>query len=196
MNTATKPLGKTEVTKALIEAGIKLFSARGIKAITIRDIAKEANVNSVFIYRHFDNKDGLVSAVVSTLFDRMESIKLEDEDSGEQMLYKSVLTIRTQPEIFRIFAHLSLENEGDFFEGIKSPYFQQMIDKIRESQKQGKLYNKIDPEVLLASSYALGLGWHIFKPMLIGLAGLDSTSKTTPKQIEQLWFDMISRSRS
>ncbi|MRI33818.1 hypothetical protein EOPP23_12560 [Endozoicomonas sp. OPT23] len=194
MNTAIKPLGKEEVKRALVEAGIKLFSERGIKAVTIRDIAKQANVNSVFIYRHFENKDGLVSAVVSSLFDRMESIQLDGEDSGEQMLYKSVLTIRTQPEVFRIFAHLSLENEGDFFEGIQSPYIQQIIEKIRQSQQEGKLYNRIDPEVLLASSYALGLGWHIFKPMLIGLAGLDSTSKTTPKQVEQLWFDMISRS--
>jgi len=61
-------------TKELIlEKALKLFSEKGIKETTIRDIAKAVGITEGAIYRHFESKD----QIVHDLFD-MHSKELYD----------------------------------------------------------------------------------------------------------------------
>jgi AcrR family transcriptional regulator len=63
----TAPKGVTlgaRNTRARIErAALELFVARGVDAATTRDIAAAAGVSEGAIYRHFDGKDELASAI-------------------------------------------------------------------------------------------------------------------------------------
>ena len=59
MSTIEKPpRGKQQVQRALIDAGMKLFSERGMKKDSVRELADEAGVNHSLLFRHFGNKDG------------------------------------------------------------------------------------------------------------------------------------------
>ena len=48
-----------------ISAAGRLFAEKGTDAVSIRDIASEANIDSSMIKYHFGNKDGLIKAVIA-----------------------------------------------------------------------------------------------------------------------------------
>jgi AcrR family transcriptional regulator len=62
------PLSKTDTPatrERIIEAAMKVFSRDGLHRATTRIIAEEAGVNEVTLFRHFQNKDGLLSEVMT-----------------------------------------------------------------------------------------------------------------------------------
>ncbi|MDZ7626835.1 MAG: TetR/AcrR family transcriptional regulator [Parvularculaceae bacterium] len=65
-------------TRARIErAALDLFVARGVDAATTRDIAAAAGVSEGAIYRHFDGKDELASAIFLEIHGRLASLVRE-----------------------------------------------------------------------------------------------------------------------
>lgn len=63
---------KTEITKrAIIDATTELLRANG--NVTIKDIAKKADVNIAAINYHFTDKQRLINIVVSELMDKFEA---------------------------------------------------------------------------------------------------------------------------
>ena len=59
-----KPHGRDEVVRALLQAAAELFATKGPAAVSLRDVAKEANVNVGLIHRHIGSKEDLVAAVL------------------------------------------------------------------------------------------------------------------------------------
>ncbi len=51
----------------ILETARKLFSTKGYSAVTTREIAKEANVNEVTIFRLFQSKENLFEQVISQI---------------------------------------------------------------------------------------------------------------------------------
>ena len=65
MNKSTPPTtGKAAARERLIAAAIRVFEREGLRGATTREIAREAEVNEVTLFRHFQNKDGLLAAVM------------------------------------------------------------------------------------------------------------------------------------
>ncbi len=65
-------------TRARIErAALDLFVARGVDAATTRDIAAAAGVSEGAIYRHFDGKDELASAIFLEIHTRLARLVRE-----------------------------------------------------------------------------------------------------------------------
>ncbi|RMH03681.1 MAG: TetR/AcrR family transcriptional regulator [Aquificota bacterium] len=50
----------------ILEASLKLFSEKGIRETTIKDIAKEVGITEGAIYRHFTTKEGIVKELFRT----------------------------------------------------------------------------------------------------------------------------------
>ena len=59
-----RPRGRQEVVDAVVEAAFRLFSERGPKAVSLRDIAAAANVNPGLIHRHIGNKRAVLRATL------------------------------------------------------------------------------------------------------------------------------------
>ncbi|MCK8825385.1 TetR/AcrR family transcriptional regulator [Fuchsiella alkaliacetigena] len=57
--------------KQIIEAAIDIFSKKGSAETTMQEVAEEAGVGKGTIYRHFDNKEGLVSALIKFGIDEL-----------------------------------------------------------------------------------------------------------------------------
>ena len=187
-----KPRGKAQVTAALIEACTQLFAERGIKAVSIRDIADKANVNSALISRHFGGKDGLVEAVLREMVSRFGSTIEFETAPGEQMLAASIQTIIQNPEVMRVFAHMALEGGPTVLSKMHSPYLKETIRQIKIGQDNDELIDTVDARVLLACGYAMGLGWAVFRPLLMEIAGLDKRrSKHLREDIIEFWDDII-----
>ena len=58
-------MGNIDTTKdGIFKTAISLFSAKGFRGTSIRDIANEMNVSISNIYHHFGNKEGLLIAIL------------------------------------------------------------------------------------------------------------------------------------
>ena len=57
--------------EALIGAALDLISLKGVKALTLREIAKRANVSHSAPYRHFKDKEAILFAVAKEGFDML-----------------------------------------------------------------------------------------------------------------------------
>ncbi|MDB6139712.1 MAG: transcriptional regulator [Verrucomicrobiaceae bacterium] len=54
----------TSTRDRIIEAALLAFARDGLQGATTRTIAQEAGVNEVTLFRHFQNKEGLLAAVM------------------------------------------------------------------------------------------------------------------------------------
>ncbi len=62
----------------LIEAGLACLARGGIAAFTVDKICAEAGASRGLITHHFKSKDGLLSAVYETMYERMFAVALPD----------------------------------------------------------------------------------------------------------------------
>ncbi len=68
--------------RKLLEAAIDLFSRKGFKGTSIRDIAREMGMTTANIYHHFGSKEGLLFAIeklsIGPLLEELQSIAALD----------------------------------------------------------------------------------------------------------------------
>lgn len=63
----------------IIAAAIQAFARDGLQGATTRAIAQEAGVNEVTLFRHFQNKEGLLAAVMTQVVQSNHRASLENE---------------------------------------------------------------------------------------------------------------------
>lgn len=54
----------TEKKERILQSALKLFAEQGYNGTSTSKIAKDAEVSEALIFRHFDNKEGLLKAVL------------------------------------------------------------------------------------------------------------------------------------
>lgn len=83
----------TEKQKKIIETALQLFAEEGYNAVSTSRIAKEAGVSEGLIFRHFENKQGLLDAIMDSGKERiMEQIaQLEEEKDPKGIIRKAIL---------------------------------------------------------------------------------------------------------
>lgn len=69
---ASAEIGERSVREALVRAGQALFSEHPVDAVAIDDIVGEAKVAKGSFYKHFPDKETLLSTVVERIRDRIE----------------------------------------------------------------------------------------------------------------------------
>lgn len=186
------PRGKEQVQRALIDAGIKLFSERGMSNVSVRDLAEEAGVNHSLLFRHFGNKDGLIKAVFEERFNRMGVFNSTEITDGEQMLETSIRAVMQDEQLWRLMTFAALEGEDSILRSIPSPYIASTLKELEKSQRKGAIYDGVEAPVLLASGFALGLGWAVFRRILMSMAGAsDREFEELRVQVDKLWEDII-----
>ena len=138
-------------------AALELFKMHGFEKVTIRDIARKANVSQVTIYNHFGSKEGLVREAIKTLIlyslgkyrsiikgggtfaDKLELIVFDKTELLSQFqgeLMQAV--IRNDPEI------------EQFVESIWQREVNQLvIDFFEEGRRQGYVNHELSEEAIL-----------------------------------------------
>jgi AcrR family transcriptional regulator len=73
----------SEVRKRILDAALELLTSEGPDSVTVRGIAKQANVAAMGVYNHFEGKNGVIDAIWTQGFDRlreaMEKANVEEE---------------------------------------------------------------------------------------------------------------------
>jgi TetR/AcrR family transcriptional regulator, cholesterol catabolism regulator len=116
-------LETTESIKDRIyKTAISMFSARGFRGTSIRDIANDMNISMSNIYHHFGNKEGLLLAILQRVSERLvkdlkdvTTLDLPPVDKLEKLVDTHIRLAGTYTKETRIFfldeEHLSKEGE-------------------------------------------------------------------------------------
>ena len=198
----TAPTKGSKTKEKILKTALKLFSTKGFKATTVRDIAGAMGVKQSALYNHFKNKDeiletlisNLTSSAIVTLFDDKEA--QEAHKQGKSLLMNIAITFKLlsfdgqnealfkllMQEIFRNERIREIYNEYFYQENVKklSTYFFMMMqdEQIRSS----------DP-LLLANEFFSPL---FFYQMQVSLLKLDKKSTSSvvsmfEKHVELFW---------
>lgn len=128
----------------ILYASIVLFSQKGYNAVTTKEIAKEAGVSEMTLFRHFDNKHNLFEKAFHKYFFPPEFIALFEGLEGdlERDLYKigssyQDILYKNKKIILMHFKNEELNPEFDAtlfkfpyeLKKLLSAYFEEMRDK-------------------------------------------------------------------
>lgn len=159
-----RPRGRDEVVAALLSAATKLFSERGPASVSLRDVAREADVNVGLIHRHIGGKDDLLAAVLRT----RPSAATFDGRVGEPLEEFLPFMLRTEfglAALSRLQARTILDGydlqdlQGRF------PIIEHLFDDLRMRLPED------DARARGALLAAMVMGWRVFGPMMIQIAG-------------------------
>jgi AcrR family transcriptional regulator len=120
--------------EALASAGLRLFLDRGVDAVTIDDIAKEAGTAKGNFYRYFTDKSDLVEGILEPLETRIREAMDRCEEALEQAsddasLFRAYLIPVTleHPDVVRLYLQ---ESRAPVAAGARAP-IRALADEIR-----------------------------------------------------------------
>ena len=124
MSDGRRLLKRPERRQALITAAARAFARGGYAATSLDDVAAEAGVSRVLIYRHFDSKTGLYEAVLEDVAEQLK-VATGHPDLDPSSLQSLVDAAQQNPDGFRLF----------FRQSGREPEFKRHADELRLAMK-------------------------------------------------------------
>ena len=150
----------------LLDAAARVFAMQGLEGATTREIARQAKVNEVTLFRHFHSKEKLLGAVLQRAFDQPDAPALPAPTEKpalrrrpprpalrsslhalarryELLLQRNFLLIRTLlGEIHRYRKH-----EAQVLHNIFAPLKAELIATIQDARDEGAVRRGVDPVI-------------------------------------------------
>lgn len=161
MEPAINRPGTLDTRHKLLEAATRVFARNGLEGATTREIAREAGVNEVTLFRHFQSKDNLLTAVLQRTFGQQE----EEASHGEKEAAASLcdlheglrgyvrkyeVLLRNNMPLLRTLIgeiHRHSEHETRVLKGIFAPLKVNLIAAIHAARERGQVRTDVDPLV-------------------------------------------------
>lgn len=199
----TSSISKGSKTKdKILKTALKLFSVKGYKATTVRDIAGAMDVKQSALYNHFKNKDEiletlaneLTTSAIVTLFTDKESLGLHKQ--GKSLLMSIATTFKLigfdgpNEALLKLLMQEIYINER--IREIYNEYFyQENVKKLSGlffAMMQDEMIKSSDP-LLLANEFFAPL---FFYQMQVSLLKLDKKSTSSvvslfEKHVDYFW---------
>ena len=158
--------------EAAIETALAMVKEVGIDAITLRGLSEHLGTSRTAIYRHFENKEALMQAVVAAGFERFEAVirpvfLRADADvlARFRQMGEAYLTFAVRnPELYRLLFGESLRQEReavcDLEDAERSGGFSSLVGLIEEGQAAG-LFKTGDAFLQAATVWAMIHGFSL-----------------------------------
>jgi AcrR family transcriptional regulator len=156
-----KPALPSSTTRQrLLDAAARVFARDGLSGATTREIAREAGVNEVTLFRHFQTKDRLLSAVVGENFGGPATAvppslpgptaDLRADLAGLARYYEELLTtnlplVRT---MLGELQHHHGDHEKQVFRAVFAPLKTALVARIKAARHAGELRPEFRADVL------------------------------------------------
>ena len=146
----------------ILAVAVSLFSQRGFRGTTTKEIAQAAGVSEAMVFRHFATKEELYAAILDHKacshenFDpavmAAEAIKLKDDRAVFESLALGALNHHEKdPEFQRLLLHSALEKHQlaeMFFNEFVRRVYEFLGAYIRERQRDGA-FVEVDPAIVV-----------------------------------------------
>lgn len=146
---------------ALLRAAAELFSQQGVRATTVRQVARLAGVNHGLVHHYFGSKRALLEATLERL-----AAAHPDLPAGAGRV--DAEAVQLVERHWRILAFAILEDEDPAALQQHFPLFDKMLDgKLRSG------LDRHDARLEVAGDVAAQLGWHMFRRLVVRGLQLD-----------------------
>lgn len=147
----------------ILRVAVSLFSNRGFRGTTTKEIAQAAGVSEAMVFRHFATKEELYAAILdhkacsgTGSFEPAEmaadAIKRKDDRGVFESLALGALNHHEHdPEFQRLLLHSALEKHElaqMFFDEFVRKVYEFLVAYIRERQREGALV-EMDPAIVV-----------------------------------------------
>lgn len=183
-----------DTRETILDAAEHLFAARGFTATTIKDIGRQAGVNSALLYYYFANKDALYDAVLEQVFGRLAQQLRRGLQSGTTptdaiaaFVRAQVVLMSARPAVPHLLVREMIDNQGAHarihITRLAAGSFQLLCEAIREGQRRGDVRRDIVPEFAAISTIAQVAYFFIARPAMGLLLG-HGTEGPPPSTVE------------
>ena len=180
-----KPKGKAAVMAAIMATTAVLISRRGVNSITLRDIARKANVSHGLIFRHFGSKEKLVKAVGLHMVNSM----FEETKKRNKSLLDSLFGMDDRYSMnIRVIVRIILDDPKESVIVDAKPLIGKFLDWINEEQKQFRISPAVDPIVLMFIFACVAFGDELFGPYIGKIMDIpaDSYKRLRPQILQTI----------
>jgi TetR/AcrR family transcriptional regulator, repressor for neighboring sulfatase len=163
--TTAKPIGKDEVSAAVLQAASELFAEKGPAATSIREVATRAGVNHGLLHRHFGSKRQLLAATLQHLADSAAILR---QSGAPQAELEAAYEFQARVMVRSTLDGFPVEQLQQRFPGMEA--FLEQVQAEHSDDRAARL--------LAAHGMALQIGWGLMGPTLrvaFGLQDLDDT---------------------
>ncbi|TCM15052.1 TetR family transcriptional regulator [Novosphingobium sp. PhB165] len=94
--------GFEETHLVLIETAVKLVSAKGMEALSLSEVAREAGVNRTTIYYHFADREALINAIRKWSAQQLTAV-LSSTDTAEHRGRSVIRYVLENPEVVALW---------------------------------------------------------------------------------------------
>lgn len=141
-----------ENRNSIIRAAMELFLLRGIKKVSVSDVAQKAGVTSATVYNQFGSKDALVREVIIEWFTRtlddykqlLNSEMTFDEKLQAVITFKSELAGKMHGEFLMAITSDIDPLTKEYFE---NEYMTELIRCVSDFYSEGREQGYIDPDL-------------------------------------------------
>jgi len=155
------------LSRALVEAALRLVETQGAEALTLRGAARLAGVSQAAPYRHFSDKDALLAAVAEEGFRHMTqamqraSAQHEGDPLGRfRALGQAYLEFAMKhPAHYRVMFGRAPASRGAYpaLEAASGETFGLLVEAIRDGQRSG-IVRPGNPEELALATWSASHG--------------------------------------
>jgi AcrR family transcriptional regulator len=193
--------------RQVISAAMRLFSSKGFDGTSTREIAQAAGINEALIFRHFQTKEDLYWAVVSSRIEaagRQEKIReyLRSPHLDAREVLAAIaenLLDRTSEDadLTRLLLFSALRNSElseNFFRTYMAGIYEALASFIRQGIAK-RQFRKVDP-MLAARGFMGMISSHILLEELLGGSGNTFTPRNLGRRLADLWLNGMSLATS
>ena len=158
------PIAPGSAAERLLDAAVTVFAREGISSATTREIAKEAGVNEVTLFRNFQTKQGLLAAVLERAFQTPAGA--EPPDAGKGTLEEAIRAFakadferkRRNIPLMRVLvgeSHRLGEQETEVLSRILLPWKAMLVNRLREAKQLGEIHEHVEPVMVVDQLVAM-----------------------------------------
>lgn len=161
--------------RALLDAALIEFAAKGLAGARVSEIADRAGVNRQLISYYFDGKDGLYRALVEHWLAREEEFGAA-ELPFDELVARYVEDSVEERELHRLFVRESLEDAAPAGQG-RVGISEADVADLRRRQRDGEIADDLDPAFLLLALQGTVSAGITFPDDVRRLTGLDPATR-------------------
>lgn len=179
-----------DLRRALLDASLAYIAEHGENKLTLRDIARRVGVAPSAPYRHFADKDALLTAIAAECGERLgaamdrASAEADEHEPLDRFRRAGVAYVRfavENPAHFRVLNLPSVASQESLRVNVQE-WIDEEVGRLRAAQERGELANIPVEDILLASRV---LTYGLARLIVDGQAGLGNVDVTTAIDLAQ-----------
>jgi AcrR family transcriptional regulator len=168
---------------AILVAAAELFQQRSPSSVSLREIARRADVNYGLIHHYYGTKDAILAELLRRASAAGAARMRDSVTIDDALVALTSGTSRSTHAQMLAWALLDGVDPAKLVE--VSPAIARLTELIAAEQAHGRAApdgpgdGAPDPRVVAATAVSAILGWQFFRPFVTAIAGLDDSTETS-----------------